>query len=300
MPPTATPSRWHLPWHVVAPRRASTTVIGAQAVDAQGNLSSIATVSVDLRANQLPIASAGGDRIVLVGAGAQRRLSDPDGSPLTYRGASSTSRRAAARSPAPRHDASLRADVTGTTRRPDRQRQHRRQRRGHARAHRAGRHADQHADDATPTDTGHRRTHRHRHADCDATRTDTRHGDRDGDQHAHGARRSPRRSRRPTPHHHIDAHDHRDAELLADAHDQRHEDLAGTTSDNWSTASSWSPAGVPIGADVRVSHAPNQPRLPASRSPACWSGLGSGEWPRSPDRVGRRRSRHHRRQRNAV
>src|SRR6185369_11486575 len=73
---------------VVAPRQASSTVIGAQAVDAQGNVSSLATVTIQLRANQVPIANAGADRVISVGiretisGGAS---SDPDGSALTYR-----------------------------------------------------------------------------------------------------------------------------------------------------------------------------------------------------------------------
>ncbi|MFI5398533.1 MAG: carboxypeptidase regulatory-like domain-containing protein, partial [Candidatus Binatia bacterium] len=74
---------------LIAPRGATSTVLGAQAVDVQGNVSTtIATVTVSLRPNLIPIANAGVDTTVLTGVWAAvdgGASYDPDGSPLTYR-----------------------------------------------------------------------------------------------------------------------------------------------------------------------------------------------------------------------
>ena len=71
-----------------APRGATSSAFGVQAIDAQGNSSAMASVLVPLRPNRKPIADAGtsgtvltGVRITIDGAGSY----DPDGAPLTYR-----------------------------------------------------------------------------------------------------------------------------------------------------------------------------------------------------------------------
>ncbi len=104
---------------VVAPRPAMSTVLGAEAVDLQGNRSSLTTVTLALRANQLPIADAGPDRVILTGVKATisgAASSDPDGSSLTFRWrvVSKPLGSAAGLSGAAARDARLTPDVTGT------------------------------------------------------------------------------------------------------------------------------------------------------------------------------------------
>ena len=103
---------------LVAPRAASSTVFGAQAVDAQGNASTLASVTAPLRLNQMPSANAGGDRAVLTNlfttlTGAAS--SDPDGGVLTYRWRlrSRPAGSGASLSDATFRDASLRPDIAG-------------------------------------------------------------------------------------------------------------------------------------------------------------------------------------------
>ena len=73
---------------LVAPKTASSTVLSAQAVDAQGNVSVVASVSVPLRPNQRPVANAGQGSTVVTGALAMlsgAASSDADGNGLVYR-----------------------------------------------------------------------------------------------------------------------------------------------------------------------------------------------------------------------
>lgn len=73
---------------LLGPRGATSTVVGARAVDRQGNVSDIATLTLGLQANRVPMANAGANASLLTGAWARvdgGASSDPDGSTLTYR-----------------------------------------------------------------------------------------------------------------------------------------------------------------------------------------------------------------------
>jgi hypothetical protein len=103
---------------LVTVRTATSTVFGARAVDAQGNVSSLATVTLPLRPNQPPNADAGGDRTALTGAVTTLSgvaSSDPDGSGVTYRWRliSKPGGSAASLSSATFRDATLRPDIAG-------------------------------------------------------------------------------------------------------------------------------------------------------------------------------------------
>ncbi|MFQ5665123.1 MAG: Ig-like domain-containing protein [Candidatus Binatia bacterium] len=103
---------------LAALRGATSMRIGAEAIDAQGNVSDRVTVVVPLRPNQPPIADAGPDRTILT---AVRELvsgaasSDPDGGLLTYRWRiiDSPAASRATLSSATFRDPSLVADVPG-------------------------------------------------------------------------------------------------------------------------------------------------------------------------------------------
>ncbi len=104
---------------ILLPRGAAGAVLGVQAVDAQGNRSSIATVTIPLRPNQLPVADAGVDQAVLTGVATTlsgAASSDPDGSALAYRWRliSKPAGSATALGSATFRDPTIRPDVAGT------------------------------------------------------------------------------------------------------------------------------------------------------------------------------------------
>ncbi|MBI1817099.1 MAG: Ig-like domain-containing protein [Deltaproteobacteria bacterium] len=107
---------------LIAPRNATNTTIGAQAVDAQGNLSDMATVAITLRANQKPLADAGADGSVITNVrvtASGAASSDPDSpqfvQPLAYRWRfiQKPTGSAALLSPATARDTSFVPDVAG-------------------------------------------------------------------------------------------------------------------------------------------------------------------------------------------